>query len=129
MALKKKRIGVLGIAFKAGTDDLRESPIVELVEVLLGKGYNVNIYDRNVALAALHGTNKEFIEKKIPHISKLMVKNIREVLDNCEIIIIGNADKRFDDIFALLTKNQYVIDLVGITRKINTKAHYEGISW
>jgi len=128
-ALNKKRIGILGVAFKAGTDDLRESPIVELMETLLGKGYAVKIYDRSVALAALYGANKEFIEKKISHISKLMVKNIHEILDECEIIIIGNKDERFSDACSSLNKKQHVIDLVGISKKIKTKAHYEGINW
>jgi GDP-mannose 6-dehydrogenase len=126
--LKKKKIGVLGIAFKAGTDDLRQSPIIDLIKILLDKSYSIKIYDRNVTLATLYGANKNFIKKNIPHINKLMVKNIREILDTCELIIIGNADEKFASIFPSLTKKQYVIDLIGIAKKVKTKAHYESIN-
>lgn len=129
IALDKKKVGILGFAFKAGTDDLRESPIVELIEILLGKGFEIKIYDKEVSLAKIIGANKEFIEKRIPHISRLMVKNPRNIADHSEIIIIGNKSSEFEDIFPLLKKEQYVFDLVRITNKAQTQAKYEGICW
>jgi GDP-mannose 6-dehydrogenase len=125
----KKKIGVLGFAFKAGTDDLRESPIVELIESLLGKGFDIKIYDKGVSLAKLFGANKEYIEKRIPHISKLMVENMNEIVEQSEMIIIGNKNEEFLDIFPLLRKDQHVLDLVRIARSIETNADYEGIYW
>lgn len=129
IALGKKKIGVLGFAFKAGTDDLRESPIVELIETLLGKGYSVKIYDKNVTLAKLYGANKEFIEKRIPHIAELMVEDINNILNHAEVVIIGNKSKEFVDILPKLKPEQYVIDLVRISEEINTKANYDGLCW
>ena len=85
-----RNIGVLGLAFKAGTDDLRESPMVRLVERLVGKGYDVQIFDREVSLSRLVGANKRYIEQQLPHISKLMVSNINELVDHCQSIVIGD---------------------------------------
>ena len=87
MTKGKKKIGILGFAFKAGTDDLRESPMVELIERLLGKGYDLKIYDRNVNLARLRGANKNFIENHIPHIAKLMVDNLDEIISHAEVLV------------------------------------------
>ena len=93
----KKRIGLLGFSFKAGTDDLRESPLVMLAEVLLGKGYRLRIYDRNVALARLVGANKEYIERQIPHLSSLMCDTVEEVVDECDVLVVGNGAPEFAD--------------------------------
>src|SRR4026207_1745171 len=87
----KKRVGLLGFSFKAGTDDLRESPIVILAEALLGKGYDLRIYDRNVSVARLVGANKEYINTQIPHLSSLLCETIDEVLDNSDVIVVGNG--------------------------------------
>jgi GDP-mannose 6-dehydrogenase len=125
----KKRVGVLGFAFKSGTDDLRESPIVELIESLLGKGCDIRIFDECVSMAAIFGANKEFIEKRMPHILNLMVYSISEVLNHSEIIIIGNNAPEFKDIFSNLKSDQIVFDLVGIIDAPKTKAQYHGISW
>ena len=92
---KHKNVGILGMSFKAGTDDLRESPIVELIERLLGKGYNIRIYDQNVNIAALMGANKDYMLNHIPHISKLLSNSIDEVLDHADTIVIGNGDEEF----------------------------------
>ena len=125
----KKRIGVLGFAFKSGTDDLRESPVVELIELLIGKGYDLRLYDRSVSLAALYGANKRFIEEHIPHISSLMVETINEVLSHGEVIVIGNEAPEFAEVLNQLKPNQHVLDLVRIAPDVETKAQYEGFAW
>ncbi|HXF80994.1 MAG TPA: UDP-glucose/GDP-mannose dehydrogenase family protein, partial [Usitatibacter sp.] len=93
-----KKVGILGFSFKAGTDDLRESPMVELVERLIGKGYDLRVYDSNVRIAAIHGANRDYILNHIPHISRLMVATIDEVLGHAETIVIGNSSPEFRDI-------------------------------
>ncbi|HEX8173731.1 MAG TPA: UDP-glucose/GDP-mannose dehydrogenase family protein [Pyrinomonadaceae bacterium] len=125
----KKRIGVLGFSFKAGTDDLRESPMVSLIEMLIGKGMQLSIYDRDVSLARLFGANKEYIEREIPHISQLMRANIKEVLDNSDVLIIGNKAEEFREIEAQLRPAQLVIDLVRLFEGGLKQGEYEGICW
>lgn len=125
----KKRIGILGFAFKPGTDDLRESPIVTLIEHLLGKGYEIKIYDNYVSLSFLRGTNKKFLERKIPHITELMCSKLEDILSFAEIIIIGNKNSEFADILSKVNSNQYIIDLVRINEEYKTNAFYEGICW
>jgi GDP-mannose 6-dehydrogenase len=125
----KRKIGVLGFAFKAGTDDLRESPVVSVIERLIGKGYDIKLYDKEVSVAKLVGANKEYIEREIPHISNLMADDIDEVLRHSETILIGNPAKEFKDIEPKLTKEQTVIDLVRIFGKRTSDANYQGICW
>ena len=125
----KRRIGVLGFAFKAGTDDLRESPVVSVIERLIGKGYNLKLYDKEVSVAKLVGANKEYIEREIPHISNLMADNIEEVLEHSEVILIGNPAREFKEIEPQLTKEQTVVDLVRIFGKRTSDANYQGICW
>lgn len=125
----KKKIGVLGFAFKAGTDDLRESPMVSVIEQLLGKGYQIKIYDKEVAVAKLVGANKEYIEREIPHISNLMAHDVEEVLSNSEVILIGNLAKEFQEVETKLTEDQTVIDLVRIFGDRTSGAGYQGICW
>jgi GDP-mannose 6-dehydrogenase len=125
----RKKIGILGFAFKAGTDDLRESPVIALIELLLGKGYQIQIYDKNVSLACLRGANKKFIEERIPHIAALMRENINDVLSFAEVLVIGNKGGEFKKILNKIRKNQYVIDLVRITKKHYNNEWYEGICW
>jgi GDP-mannose 6-dehydrogenase len=125
-----KKVGVLGFSFKAGTDDLRESPMVELIETLIGKGYHVKIYDKNVSLARLHGANKAYIEREIPHIATLMCQSMEEVLAESTVIIIGNKAPEFRQAFQQTRQDQIVIDLVRIlkdTQQMDTR--YEGICW
>jgi len=127
---QRKQVGVLGFSFKAGTDDLRESPIVELIEQLIGKGYSVRVYDRNVSLANLQGANKAYIEKEIPHIASLMCDEIDELLRNSEVVVIGNKSEEFRKVLNQLHDDQTVIDLVRLwedTRSLN--GQYQGISW
>jgi len=110
------RIGILGFSFKAGTDDLRESSVIEVIERLIGKGYDLRIYDRNVNLAALVGANRDFILNRIPHISRLMVRTADEVLAHAQTIVIGNHDPEFSQIPSRLREDQRLVDFVRITR-------------
>jgi GDP-mannose 6-dehydrogenase len=127
--LDMKRIGVLGFSFKAGTDDLRESPMIEVIERLLGKGYDLRIYDRNVNMASLVGANRDFILNHIPHISKLMVKDPESILEHAEVIVIGNNDPQFAEIAQRLKPEQHVVDFVRIGA-MKAGAHgYHGIAW
>lgn len=126
----RKKVGVLGFSFKAGTDDLRESPMVELIETLIGKGYQVRVYDRNVCLARLQGANRAYIERGIPHISSLMTDSIEEVLSESEVIVIGNKAPEFADALTQLRPDQVVIDLVRIVPDATQlNGQYEGICW
>ena len=123
-----KRIGVLGFSFKAGTDDLRESPVVEVIERLLGKGYDLRVYDRNVNLASLVGANRDYILNRIPHISRLMVDRIGTVLDHSETVVIGNKDPEFRGVPEQLRPEQQLVDFARISEQ-RTNGHYEGICW
>lgn len=126
----KKRVGVLGFSFKAGTDDLRESPMVTLIETLIGKGLQLAIYDRDVSLAKLFGANKEYIEREIPHISQLMRSSIDEVLNDSEVLVIGNKAEEFRDIQSKVRKDQILIDLVRLFDKdVAGLNSYQGICW
>jgi len=125
-----KKVGVLGFSFKAGTDDLRQSPLVELIEILIGKGYQVKVYDRNVSLARLHGANRAYIERSIPHIATLMCNLMEEVLAESEVIVIGNKAPEFASVLQQLRQDQVVIDLVRISKDLGQlNARYQGICW
>src|SRR5207249_2846662 len=123
------RVGILGFSFKAGTDDLRESPMVELTERLIGKGYDLRIYDRSVSLACLHGANRDYILNKIPHISRLMVPTIDEVLAHAQTIVIGNAAPEFADVPKRIVEGQTIIDFVRVSDSRTIAGIYEGICW
>jgi GDP-mannose 6-dehydrogenase len=123
-----KKIGILGFAFKAGTDDLRESPIVDVIEHLIGKGYELKLYDSNVNFAALTGANRDYILNHIPHISRLMVQGIDEVLSFAETLVIGNGAKEFRSVPDNLRTGQFVVDLVRVT-KTQSGGQYDGICW
>lgn len=130
MAQGNPRIGVLGFSFKVGTDALRESPVVEVIERLLGKGYDLRIYDRNVNLASFMGANKDYILHKIPHISKLMMNNVNGVLEHAQTLVVGNKDPEFKEILnGNLRQDQAVIDLVRIMEQPVQHGNYEGLSW
>ena len=113
------RVGVFGFSFKAGTDDLRESPVIEVIERLIGKGYDLRIYDRNVNLAALVGANRDFILNRIPHISRLMAPSVEAVLAHAETVVIGNQDPEFRQIQEKLREDQCLVDLVRISKTGN----------
>ncbi|HEX6158407.1 MAG TPA: nucleotide sugar dehydrogenase [Burkholderiales bacterium] len=124
-----RRIGILGISFKAGTDDLRESPMVELTERLIGKGYDIKVYDRNVSLACIHGANREYILNKIPHLSRLMVPTIDEVLAHSQTVVIGNGAPEFVDVPKRIGEGQTVIDFVRVSDSRTVAGVYEGLCW
>ena len=128
LATGKKRVGILGFSFKAGTDDLRESPMVTLIETLIGKGLQLSIYDRDVSLARLFGANKEYIEGQIPHIAQLMRTSIDEVLEFADVLVIGNKAEHFKEIEQQQKEGQVVIDLVRLFEKISDN-NYQGICW
>lgn len=123
------RVGILGFSFKAGTDDLRESPVVEVIERLIGKGYDLRIYDRNVNMARLVGGNRDYILNHIPHISRLMVPSIGAVLEHAETIVIGNKDPEFEDVPMKLRAGQKLVDFVRIDNRRSQNGKYDGICW
>ena len=125
-----RRIGVLGLSFKAGTDDLRESPMVDLVERLIGKGYDVRIYDHNVELATLVGANRDFILHQIPHISCLMVSSVGELLAHAQTVVLGTDEPEFEGVLGLMGDEHRLVDLVRSDGGPKEATHgYDGICW
>ncbi len=125
-----KKVGVLGLSFKAGTDDLRESPVVTLVERLVGKGYSVRIYDDTVELGRLMGTNKSFLEQQLPHIARLMAGSVQEVVDASEVLVITSNSPGFRGAPEMMRSDQVLVDLVGIVKdRGEIQGEYEGICW
>jgi GDP-mannose 6-dehydrogenase len=125
----KRKIGILGFSFKAGTDDLRESPVVELIERLIGKGYELKLYDQNVNIASLMGANRDYILNHIPHISRLMVNTLDEVTTHAEVLVIGNGAAEFRQAVANCRPEQIVVDLVRVIDPANAPDQYDGICW
>ena len=126
----KKRVGLFGFSFKAGTDDLRESPMVILAEGLLGKGFELAIYDRNVSIARLVGANKQYIEQQIPHLSRHLCDSIDEVIAKSDVIVVGNAAPEFAEAITRCGPEQTVIDLVRLPIDVSRlRARYDGICW
>jgi GDP-mannose 6-dehydrogenase len=111
LATRRRRVGVLGLAFKSGTDDLRESPMVLLVETLIGKGCDVRILDRSVSIARLGGANRRYIEEEIPHISSLMCDSPEDLLTHAEVLVVANVDEQARQVLAAARPDQLVVDL------------------
>lgn len=124
----KRKVGILGLSFKAGTDDLRCSPIVDVVEVLLGKGFELRIYDKNVKLSEITGTNKDFIMAKIPHLQHFVYDDLDKVVRESDVLVITNKEAEFD---SLLQKypGKIIVDLVRAWKEVDYAGNYEGISW
>jgi len=126
----KKRVGLFGFSFKAGTDDLRESPMVILAEALLGKGYELSIFDRNVSLARLVGANKQYINEQIPHLSRHLCDTLDEVIEKSDVIVIGNGAPEFSEAVTRCRADQTIVDLVRIPLDFGqVQARYDGICW
>jgi GDP-mannose 6-dehydrogenase len=124
-----RKIGILGFSFKAGTDDLRESPLIEVIERLIGKGHELRLYDKNVRMASLVGANRDFILNRIPHISRLMVNSIDDVLEHAETVVIGNRDPEFRSVPERLRGDQNLVDFVRIIDARSDGERYDGICW
>jgi len=131
MSTGKRKIAQLGLSFKAGTDDLRESPQVQLIKRLIGEGYDVRIWDKDVSLGRLAGSNRQYIEEVIPHIGSLLTADLEVALKDAEVVIIGNKSVGKDELSAYLRPGQIVIDLVNLnkSRRPSGTAAYEGICW
>ena len=133
-ATGRRRIGLLGLSFKEGTDDLRESPIVTLAEQLIGKGYELCVYDRNVRLSSLLGANREYILNHIPHIGRLMVDRPEQLFEHAEVVVVASADPEFAALLERLPPGVSVIDLVGAANRAAGAGSagmegYDGIAW
>lgn len=129
---KGQKIAILGLSFKGGTDDLRESPTVELVEFALGKGFTIGIFDRHVALAKLFGANKEFITNQIPHISTLLSNSLTDLINASSVIVVANRDEAFRDALLKYGQGKTIIDLVRLFAdqpNLESEANYYGVCW
>lgn len=124
----KRKVGILGLSFKAGTDDLRCSPIVDVVEQLLGKGFEIRIYDKNVRLSELTGTNKDFIMAKIPHLQHFVTDDLHSVCRNSDVLVVANKEKEFANLLADYPQ-KVVIDLIRQWKEVDYNGYYEGLSW
>lgn len=124
----KRKIGILGLSFKSGTDDLRCSPIVDVAEALLGKGYEIHIYDKNVRVSQLTGTNADFIAAKLPHLHDIITDDLDAVCSECDVLVVTNKEKEFADIPAKYP-HKAIVDLVRQFNEIDYEGNYEGISW
>jgi GDP-mannose 6-dehydrogenase len=129
MATGARKVGVLGLSFKAGTDDLRESPMVSLIEMLYGKGVEIAIHDDLVSNARLIGANKEYIERELPHIWTLMRPTIPDVLRDADVVVIGNGSAAYRGIEPMLKDGQPVVDLVRAFGSRRSGRAYHGICW
>jgi GDP-mannose 6-dehydrogenase len=123
-----KKLGFLGLSFKAGTDDLRNSPTVSIIEALLGKGCDIVIYDKNINMAMLTGTNKDYIDSRIPHLSSLLVSDPAELINDCDIIVINTKEPEFVKLVSDID-NKVIIDFVRLNEAIISKNNYIGINW
>ena len=127
-SLGKRRIGMLGLSFKADTDDLRESPLVELAETLIGKGFELSIYDRNVDYARVHGANRDYINSRIPHVSSLLKSDLGAVVAGSEVMVLGNKDRQFEQVLLNLPEDKIAVDLVGFMAGTSNGVA-QGIGW
>ena len=127
----KKKIAMLGLSFKAGTDDLRESPQVRFVKRLLGEGRQIKVWDKNVSLGCLVGSNRQYIEEVIPHIGSLLCSSIEEAVNQSEIIVVGTRELDGNVLRQNLRPEHVIIDLVNFekARRVDGTASYEGICW
>lgn len=130
LATGSRKVGFIGLSFKTGTDDLRESPMVTLAEQLVGKGVQLRVYDPEVHLSRLLGANRRYIQQHVPHLGDLMREDLSEVLAECDVLVVGLATK---EIFAALeqqvTEKHYLLDLVGLPNSVALRGQIEGLCW
>jgi GDP-mannose 6-dehydrogenase len=129
VSFQKKRIGFVGMSFKPGSDDLRESPLVAIIETLLGKGYAVRIYDPHVSMNRLIGANRRYVDERLPHLSSVLVDSLEELVAESEVIVLGHASEHGRAATRAARSGQVVLDLVGVGRDVCTSAQYVGMSW
>lgn len=130
LATGKRKVGFIGLSFKTGTDDLRESPLVTLAEQLIGKGVQLSVYDPEVHLSRLLGANKSFIERHVPHIGELLNADIEEVIKTSEVLVLGLSTPSIQDALATHVRDdQYVLDLVGIKTRTAIRGQVQGLCW
>jgi GDP-mannose 6-dehydrogenase len=130
VALGKRKLGFVGLSFKTGTDDLRESPLVKLAERLIGKGYELRIYDPEVHLARLLGANKSFIERHLPHIGQMLRPELGEVVAESDLIVLGSSSAAvIEALRARLQVGQQVVDLVGVPMGDPSPEWVQGLCW
>ncbi len=130
LAEKRRKVGLLGLSFKPGTDDLRESPLVTLAERMLGKGLRLSIYDADVSLSRLIGANKQYIDEIIPHLGQLLTSSAEDAIDDVEIIIVGQSlPSLWNTVYSKGKAEQLVIDLVGGAHPARLKPSYWGVCW
>lgn len=128
--MRKRKIGLFGLSFKPGTDDLRESPLVELAERLIGKGYRLLVHDPNVSYAALHGSNKAYIEREIPHIREILRENADDLFQHAELLVVGHLTPELRKCFAQLVRpEQIVLDLARAVDPEQIRGEYYGLYW
>jgi GDP-mannose 6-dehydrogenase len=125
----KRRIAILGLTFKPDTDDLRESPLVELVERLIGKGFEVVIYDSDLQLSRLVGSNRRFAMQHLPHLSGLMVADLEDALERSDIVVVGTPHASFRNLLPLLRPDHQILDLAGHDIALRGHPSYEGVCW
>ncbi len=124
----RRKVGILGLSFKAGTDDLRNSPIVDVAEDLYGKGYDIHIYDKNVKVSQLTGTNADFIAAKLPHLHQIITDDLDAICNECDVLVITNKEKEFAEVPAKYP-HKCIVDLVRQFKELDYDGNYEGISW
>ena len=123
-----KKLGFLGLSFKEGTDDLRNSPAVRVIETLIGRGADIQIYDKNINLTMLTGTNKDYIDARIPHLSSLLVQNLEDIINSSDVLIVNTKEQEFIS-FLKECSEKVIIDFVRIDESLLENPNYIGINW
>jgi GDP-mannose 6-dehydrogenase len=130
LATGKRKIGFIGLSFKTGTDDLRESPLVTLAEQLIGKGMQLVIYDPEVHLAKLLGSNRRYIEQHLPHIGELLCADLHQVIESSDVLVLGQGGEKVRASLTSLSRSeQFVVDLIGFADPPDLRAKIEGLCW
>jgi GDP-mannose 6-dehydrogenase len=128
--LRRRRVGVLGLSFKAETDDLRESPILRVVGSLVGKGYSLLLHDPNLDMERVLGANRRFVESEVPYLPERLRSDLREVVEGSDVIVIGNGSAAYREVGALMRDDQVLVDLVhAVDRATIVRGEYHGLAW